>query len=167
MGHFWVIFRVIFLVIFGSFLGHIGSFYGSFFASFHCKLLPNPNFLEISVKTLSTLDNGGRYHEDPKDCMWASLSFGLITSLWEQRNHGLKYESDCVRIGIGIKIFMNRGSFCKRSFRWVFVIHTTIERKHSFCFRTCFHSRCVSKENCKCLRRNYTPKRENCFAILI
>jgi hypothetical protein len=34
----------------------------------------------------------------------------------EQRNDGLKYESDCVRIGIGIKIFMNHGRFCKRSF---------------------------------------------------
>jgi hypothetical protein len=32
----------------------------------------------------------------------------------EQRNHGFKYESDCVRIGIGIKIFMNRGRFCER-----------------------------------------------------
>ncbi len=27
----------------------------------------------------------------------------------------LKYESDCVRIGIGIRIFMNRGRFCERS----------------------------------------------------
>ncbi len=86
---------------------------------------------------------------------------------WEQRNHGLKYESDCVRIGIGIKMFMNHGRFCKRSFCWVFIIHTAIERKHSFCFRTSFHSRCVSYENCKCPRRNYTPKRENCFAILM
>ncbi len=85
----------------------------------------------------------------------------------EQRNHGLKYESDCIHIGIGIKIFMNRGRFCERSFRWVFGIHTTIERKHSFCFRTSFHSRCVSYENCKRPRRNYTPKYENCFAILI
>ncbi len=34
----------------------------------------------------------------------------------EQRNHGLKYESDCVHIGIGIKIFMNCVRFCKRSF---------------------------------------------------
>jgi hypothetical protein len=24
----------------------------------------------------------------------------------EQRNHGLKYESDCVSIGIGIKIYV-------------------------------------------------------------
>ncbi len=85
----------------------------------------------------------------------------------EQRNHDLKYESDCVRIGIGIKLFMNRGRICERSFCWVFVIHTTIERKHSFCFRTSFHSRCVSYENCKCPRRNYSPKRENSFAILI
>ncbi len=85
----------------------------------------------------------------------------------EQRNHGLKYESDCVRIGIGIKIFMNRGRFYERSFCWVFVIHTAIEQKHSFCFRTSFHSRCVSYENCKCPCRNYTPKRENRFAILI
>jgi hypothetical protein len=34
----------------------------------------------------------------------------------EQRNHGLKYESDCVHIGIGIKIFMNHGSFYERLF---------------------------------------------------
>ncbi len=68
----------------------------------------------------------------------------LYGSTREQRNHGLKYEWDCARIGIGIKIFMNHGSFCERSFRWVFVIHTTIEWKHSFCFRTSFHSRCVS-----------------------
>ncbi len=61
----------------------------------------------------------------------------------EQRNHDLKCESDCVRIGIGIKIFMNRGRFCERSFRWVFVIHTTIERKHSFYFGTSFHSPCL------------------------
>ncbi len=62
---------------------------------------------------------------------------------------------------------MNRGRFCKRMFRWVFVIHTAIESKHSFCSRTSFHSRCVSYENCKRPRRNYTPKHENCFAILI
>jgi hypothetical protein len=36
--------------------------------------------------------------------------------LREQRNHGLEYESDCVCIRIGIEIFMNRGSFCKRLF---------------------------------------------------
>jgi hypothetical protein len=30
-----------------------------------------------------------------------------------------------------------------------------------------FHSRCVSYENCKRPRRNYTPKGENCFAIFI
>ncbi len=34
----------------------------------------------------------------------------------EQRNHSLKYESDCVRIGIGIKIFINRGSFVRDRF---------------------------------------------------
>jgi hypothetical protein len=34
----------------------------------------------------------------------------------EQRNHGIKYESDCVCKGIGIKIFMNCGRFCERSF---------------------------------------------------
>ncbi len=62
---------------------------------------------------------------------------------------------------------MNRGRFCERSFHWVVVIHNTIERKHSFCFRTSFHSSCLSYENCKCPRRNYTPKRENSFAILI
>jgi hypothetical protein len=63
---------------------------------------------------------------------------------------------------------MNRGRFCERLvFRWVFVIHTTIERKHSFCSRTSFHSRCVSYENCKPPRRNYIPKHENCFANLI
>jgi hypothetical protein len=82
-------------------------------------------------------------------------------------NHGLKYESDCVRIGIGIKIFMNRGRFCERLFCWVFVIHTAIKQKHSFCFRTSFHSRCVSYENCKRPCRYYTPKCENSFAILI
>ena len=85
----------------------------------------------------------------------------------EQRNHGLKYESDCIRIGIGIKIFMNCGRFCERLFRWVFVIHTAIKQKHFFCFRTSFHSHCVSYENCKRPCRNYTPKHENCFAILI
>ncbi len=52
-------------------------------------------------------------------------------------------------------------------FCWVYVIHTAIEWKHSFCFRTSFHSRCVSYENCKHPRRNYTLKHENCFAILI
>ncbi len=62
---------------------------------------------------------------------------------------------------------MNRGRFCKRLFCWVFVIHTAIEPKHSFCSRTSFHSRCVSYENCKYPRRNYTPEHENCFAILI
>ncbi len=71
----------------------------------------------------------------------------------EQRNYSLKYESDCVRIGIGIKRFMNRGRFCKRSFCWVFVIHTAIKWKHSFCSRTSFHSRCVSYKNCKLTRR--------------
>ena len=33
--------------------------------------------------------------------------------------------------------------------------------------RTSFHSRCVSYENCKHPRRNYTPKHENCFAIFV
>ncbi len=37
----------------------------------------------------------------------------------------------------------------------------------TFCSITSFHSRCVSYENCKCPRRNHTPKRENCFAVLI
>jgi hypothetical protein len=78
----------------------------------------------------------------------------------DQRNHCLKYESDCVGIGIGIKIFMKRGRVCKRSFRWVFVIHTAIERKHSFCFRTSFHSCRVSYENCKRPRRKYHKKWE-------
>jgi hypothetical protein len=62
---------------------------------------------------------------------------------------------------------MKCGRFCERSFRWVFVIHTTIERTHSLCFRTSFHSCCVSYENCKRPCKNYTPKRENSFAILI
>ncbi len=56
---------------------------------------------------------------------WINLSLssssssyrGLIVAVGEQRNHGLKYESDCVRIGIGIKIFMNCGRFCERLFR--------------------------------------------------
>ncbi len=100
------------------------------------------------------------------DKLWSSHTW-LCTLLREQRNHGLKYESDCVRIIIGIKIFMSHGRFCKRLFCWVFIIHTAIERKHFFCFRTSFHSRCVSYENCKRPRRNYTPKHENCFAILI
>jgi hypothetical protein len=39
------------------------------------------------------------------------------TKVGEQRNHSLKYESYCVGIGIGVKMFMNRGRFCKRSFR--------------------------------------------------
>jgi hypothetical protein len=89
------------------------------------------------------------------------------TGVWEHRNHCLKFEPDYVRIGIGIKIFMKCGMFCKRSSRWVFDIHTAIERKHSFCFRISFHSRCVAYENCKRPRRNYTLKCENCFAILI
>ncbi len=62
---------------------------------------------------------------------------------------------------------MNLLRFCERLFHWVFVIHTAIERKHPFCSRTSFHSRCVSYENCKCPRRNYIPKCVNCFAILI
>ncbi len=86
--------------------------------------------------------------------------------MWAQRNHCLKYESDCVCIGIGIIIFMNRERFCERSSRWVFAIHTVIERKHSFCFRTSFHSRETQYEKCKRPRRNYTPKCENCFAVL-
>ncbi len=45
--------------------------------------------------------------------------------------------------------------------------HTAIEQKHSFCSWTSFHSRCVSYENCKRPHRNYTPKCENYFAILI
>ncbi len=86
--------------------------------------------------------------------------FCAVISNREQRNHGLKNESDCVHIGIGIKIFMNRGRFCERSFRWIFVFHTAMERKHSFCFRTSFHFRCVSYENCKHPRRKYTKKWE-------
>ncbi len=37
----------------------------------------------------------------------------------------------------------------------------------SVCSRTSFHSHCVSYENCKRPHRNYTPKCENCFAILL
>jgi hypothetical protein len=62
---------------------------------------------------------------------------------------------------------MNPGRFWERLFCWVFVNHTTIKPKHSYSSRTSFHSCCVSNENCKCPHRNYTPKRENCFAILI
>ncbi len=62
---------------------------------------------------------------------------------------------------------MNRGRFWERLFCWIFVIHTAIKPKHSFCSRTSFHTHCISYENCKCPQRNYTPKRENCFAILI
>jgi hypothetical protein len=39
--------------------------------------------------------------------------------------------------------------------------------KTFFCSRTSFHSRHVSYESCKHQHRNYTMKRENCFAILI
>ncbi len=72
----------------------------------------------------------------PLCIFFAAVQYVLQLCHGEQRNHCLKYESDCVRIGIGIKIFMNRGRFCERSSRRVFVIHTAIERKHSFCFRT-------------------------------
>jgi hypothetical protein len=41
----------------------------------------------------------------------------MFPGVREQRNHTLNYESDCVHIGIGIKIFMNRGRFFERSFR--------------------------------------------------
>ncbi len=60
---------------------------------------------------------------------------------------------------------MNRVRFCERLFCWVFVIHTAIEPKHSFCSRTSFHFRCVSYENCKRLCRNYWQKHENSVAI--
>ncbi len=74
-------------------------------------------------------------------CSVGTVSSLIITCIHfyrEQRNHGLKNESDCVRIGISIKKIMNRGRFCERSYRWVFVIHTAIKWKHSFCFRTSF-----------------------------
>jgi hypothetical protein len=32
------------------------------------------------------------------------ITFLSVISVGEQRNHGLKYESDCVSIGIGMKI---------------------------------------------------------------
>ena len=31
-------------------------------------------------------------------------NFEMVKIVREQRNHGLKYESDCVRVGTGIKI---------------------------------------------------------------
>jgi hypothetical protein len=39
--------------------------------------------------------------------------------------------------------------------------------KTFFLYRTSFHSHSVSYENCKRPRSNYSPKCENCFAILI
>ncbi len=45
--------------------------------------------------------------------------------------------------------------------------HPRRNQTKTFCSRTSFHSQCVSYENCKCLCKNYTPKHENCFAILI
>ncbi len=83
---------------------------------------------------------------------------------WEQRNHGLKYESDCISIGISIKIWILEGfvillllSFCHPHRKWT----------ETFFSRTSFCSRCVSCENCLRPRRNFRPKYENCFAILI
>jgi hypothetical protein len=52
--------------------------------------------------------------------MYCSCAFHLADVLKlcirEQRNHGLKCESDCVSIGIGVKRFMNRGKFARDSF---------------------------------------------------
>ncbi len=62
---------------------------------------------------------------------------------------------------------MNRGRFCERLFRWVFVSTPQSNQNILSVPRTSFHSRCVSYENCKRPHRNYTPKRENCVAILI
>jgi hypothetical protein len=39
----------------------------------------------------------------------------MLASSGEQRNHGLKYESDCVSIGIGIEN-MNCGRYYERLF---------------------------------------------------
>ncbi len=56
--------------------------------------------------------------------------------------------------------------FARDSFSLTFC-HPHRNRTKTFCSRTSFHSRCVSYEKFKRPRRNYTPKRENCFAILI
>jgi hypothetical protein len=50
----------------------------------------------------------------------------------EQRNHGLKYESDCVRIGISISIFMNCGRFWERSYVDVCNFHMSLQFSYEF-----------------------------------
>ena len=54
---------------------------------------------------------------------------------------------------------MNCGRFCERLFCWVFG-HPHRNQTKTYCSRTSIHSRCVSYENCKRLRRNYTLKCE-------
>ncbi len=69
-----------------------------------------------------------------------------------------------IHIGIGIKAWIVDG-FARDSF-FVFC-HPHRNQTKTFYSRTSFHSHCVSYENCKHPLRNYTPKRENFFAILI
>ncbi len=89
----------------------------------------------------------------------------LVCQHKSRGNHGLKYESYCVSIGIGIKIWIMEG-FARDCF--VEFCHPHRNRtKTFFLFQNKFSFPLCFICYCKCPRRNYTPKRENCFAILI
>ncbi len=83
----------------------------------------------------------------------------------KQRNHGFKYESDCVSIGIGIEIWIMEG-FANECF--VEFLSSTSQSNQNILFQNKFSfPLCLIWNKCKCPHRNYTPKRENLFAILI
>ncbi len=83
-----------------------------------------------------------------------------------QRGRGVVYT--CVfmlrKHKIGLNLRLNKHIFMLK--QHVFLC-LCVFRNAPFCSRTSFHSRCVSYEICQCPHRNYTPKRDYCFAILI
>ncbi len=136
--------------------------------------VPLPETLWDTLRHIETLWDTLRQLETTWDDLrhfettWDNLR--QLETLWdtavggEKRNHGLKYESDCVSIGIGIKIWIVEG-FVRDCF--VEFLSSTPQSNKKNLFQNKFYSRCVSYKNCKLPRRKYTPKRENCFAILI
>ena len=73
------------------------------------------------------------------------MPFAGSEGVWgfrERRNHRLKYESDCLRTGISIKIWIVEG-FARDCSLWVFC-HPRRNPTEKFISGTSFQSRCVS-----------------------
>ncbi len=111
------------MVFFDQVLGIRIVYYVSFFCCFPCYYLSQRKGKNCGDDCINSLSIKyvwvGEY-------LWRTfLRHGFYFYHREQRNHGLKNESDCVRIGISIKKFMNHGRYCERSYNIIEFLSST------------------------------------------